>query len=278
MRIFASDRLDSILGTLGMERGEALVHPLINRALETAQKRVEAHNFDIRKNLLKYDNVINSQRQAIFEQRLSFVRGENISKSVEDMRQQTLRDLIAENIPPQAYPEQWDAQSLRKQVWHTFGLDVPVEDWVKEEGVTETQVRARLATVIQDFLEQREREFSPEILGQVEKIVLLRTVDRLWQEHLQDLEYLRQVIGLRGYGQRDPLNEFQTEAFEMFENFLDRLRAETTRILFHVRIQAEAPPPLVSPSRSEPSSWGKVGRNAPCPCGSGRKYKHCHGR
>ena len=283
MRIFASDRLDSILGTLGMKRGEALVHPLINRALETAQKRVEAHNFDIRKNLLKYDNVINSQRQAIFEQRLSFVRGENISESVTDMRRQVLGDLIEESIPPQAYPEQWDALSLKKQVRHYFALDVPVEDWVKEEGVTEEEVRQRLVQATDGVMAARAAQFPKDAVEHIETIVLLRTLDRLWQEHLQDLEYLRQVIGLRGYGQRDPLNEFQTEAFEMFEGFLDRLRAEVTRILFHLRIQTEArpPPPLVPASEGDspdPSSWGKVGRNAPCPCGSGRKYKHCHGR
>ena len=327
MRIFGSERMDSMLRKLGLEEGEAIVHPWINKALEKAQQKVEARNFDIRKNLLKFDDVMNDQRKVIFEQRIELMRGEDVGGTVEDIRHQLIEDMVHRHIPEKAYAEQWDMKGLAEEVHNILGLDAPVEEWAKEEGIAEEEIRERLIRESDEYMAAKAARFGPDVMREVEKAVLLQTLDHVWREHLLMLEHLRQVVGLRGYGQRDPLNEYKTESFELFEAMLGNMREMVTGQLAHVELAPdEALPELGEPelgdleamhldpvsglnelddeiveasfeggarissaplrSRAaaatvdpqDPSSWGKVPRNAPCPCGSGRKYKHCHGR
>jgi preprotein translocase subunit SecA len=321
MRIFGSDRMDSMLQKLGLQEGEAIVHPWINKALEKAQQKVEARNFDIRKNLLKYDNVMNDQRKVIFEQRIELMGDEHVNETVRDMRHEIIDELVARHIPEKAYAEQWDVAGLAEEVRNILNLDLPVADWAKEEGIAEEEIRERVAKASDEAYARKVSDFGPENARYIEKSVLLQTLDHLWREHLVMLEHLRQVVGLRGYAQRDPLNEYKTEAFTLFEALLLRLREAVTGQLMHIQIQREAPPmpadedlpelqahhadPLTGedelalaagngatatlqrPAKSrqaaaskpdDPSSWGRVGRNQPCPCGSGKKFKHCHGR
>ncbi len=319
MRIFMAERMESMLQKLGLKEDEAIIHPWINRALEKAQQKVEARNFDIRKNLLKFDDVMNDQRRVIFEQRIDLMGQENVEETVADMRREVIADLVAKHIPEKAYPEQWDAQGLHEAVQQVLNLDLPVEDWAKEEGIADDEVRERITKAADDAAASKVERFGADIMRQVEKAVLLQTLDHLWREHLVTLDHLRQVIGFRGYAQRDPLNEYKTEAFELFESMLDRLREVVTSQLMRVEI-VQRPPPLVpeddlatleethlNPLTGEnevsnsgdgaalqrmldarsasaeidvndPTTWGKVQRNAPCPCGSGKKFKHCHGR
>ncbi|WP_421725408.1 preprotein translocase subunit SecA [Bauldia sp.] len=319
MRIFGSDRMDGMLQKLGLKEDEAIVHPWINRALEKAQQKVEARNFDVRKNLLKFDDVMNDQRHVIFEQRIDLMGQETVTETVADMRHEVIEDMVREHIPEKAYPEQWDTKGLQEGVQKTLNLELPVEDWAKEEGIADEEVRTRITRAADEMAAQRAVRFTPEIMRQVEKAVLLQTLDHLWREHLVVLDHLRQVIGFRGYAQRDPLNEYKTESFELFQGLLSRLREVVTNQLMRVEI-VQRPPPLAPeedfdtlqethldpqtgenemadapaepqflPARSsrvaaaqidpdDPSTWGKVQRNAPCPCGSGKKYKHCHGR
>ena len=293
--------------------------PWINRALEKAQQKVEARNFDIRKNLLKFDDVMNDQRRVIFDQRIDLMGQETVTETVADMRHEVIEDLVSRHIPEKAYPEQWDVKGLSEEVQQTLNLDLPIEDWAKEEGIADDEVRERLTRAADEQAAQRAVRFTPEIMRQVEKAVLLQTLDHLWREHLVMLDHLRQVIGFRGYAQRDPLNEYKTESFELFQAMLSRLREVVTSQLMRVEI-VQRPPPLApeedfatleeahadpltgenemaaaagptqaQPLRngrlaaaqidpSNPSTWGKVQRNAACPCGSGKKYKHCHGR
>ncbi len=321
MRIFGSERMDSMLQKLGIQEGEAIVHPWINKALEKAQSKVEARNFDIRKNLLKYDDVMNDQRKVIFEQRIEIMRGEEVSETVDDMRQNMVDELVRAHIPERAYAEQWDAEGLQERVREVFNLDLPVTDWAKEEGIADEEIRERLMTAANEAFAAKRERFTAPIMQQVEKAILLQTIDHLWREHLVMLDHLRQVVGLRGYAQRDPLNEYKTEAFTLFEGMLTRLREVVTSQLMRVEL-AEEPPQLAEEDLpqmqahhtdpfsgrddmaeaalalagadagqqaqpggartaavdpADPSSWGKVPRNAPCPCGSGKKYKHCHG-
>jgi preprotein translocase subunit SecA len=326
MRIFGSQRMDGMLQALGLKEDEAIIHPWINKALEKAQGKVEARNFDIRKNLLKFDNVMNDQRKAIFEQRLELMSDADLGDTVTDMRHQVVDDTLAKYIPEKSFVEQWDVPGLKEDMQTTFDLDVPIADWAKEEGIGEDEVRERLIRAVDEKAAKKAADFGPQIMRQIEKAVLLQTLDHLWREHLITLEHLRQVIGLRGYGQRDPLNEYKSESFTLFEHMLARLREAVTGQLMHVELSrqedvppldaAELPPmeahhfdpttgedefaleaasvgPAVSargsaaPARTrkssqgsnpaDPSTWGKVARNAPCPCGSGKKYKHCHG-
>jgi preprotein translocase subunit SecA len=312
MRIFGSERMDTMLQRLGMKEGEAIVHPWINKALEKAQQKVEARNFDARKNLLKFDNVMNDQRKVIFEQRIDIMRGEDIQETVDDMRHQVIDDTVTKHIPPDAYPEQWDATGLREKLREVVGIDFPADEWAKEEGIADEEIRERVRkTADEIYLGKRER-WGADVMSFVEKQVLLQTLDHLWREHLVTLEHLRQAVSLRGYGQRDPLNEYKTESFTLFEAMIARLRELTTGNLMRVEIAnrppadelphedalpfmqahhfdpltgrddaAEAGLALLEPRQAaqgdDPSSWGKVGRNEPCPCGSGKKYKHCHG-
>ena len=315
MRIFGSERMDGMLKTLGLKEGEAIIHPWINKALEKAQKKVEARNFDIRKNLLKYDDVMNDQRKVIFEQRIELMDAENLSEIVAEMRAEVIDALVARHIPETAYAEQWDAVGLKEGIATALNLDLPVEDWVKEEGIDESNIRERLSEAANAAAADRAERFGSDIMAYVERSIVLQTLDMLWREHLVNLEHLRSVVGFRGYAQRDPLNEYKGEAFELFQAMLGNLRQAVTAQLMRVELvrqAAEAPPPeapetfghhidgttgeddfgegTLTLTRVEartvpaeernpkdPKSWGKVGRNEACPCGSGKKYKHCHG-
>ncbi len=302
MRIFGSERMDSMLQKLGLQEGEAIVHPWINKALEKAQKKVEARNFDIRKNLLKFDDVMNDQRKVIFEQRIDLMQGSDIGEAVADMRQEVIEDLVTKHIPEKAYAEQWDTEGLREGVKQFLNLDLPVEEWASEEGIAEDDIFDRIAEAADAAATDRAERFGPEIMQYVEKSVMLQTLDHLWREHLVNLDHLRSVVGFRGYAQRDPLNEYKSESFELFEALLGNLRQNVTGQLMRVELvreAAEAPEPELpemhenhpasatlaganlqangTKDPENPASWGKVGRNELCPCGSGKKYKHCHG-
>jgi preprotein translocase subunit SecA len=314
MRIFGSERMDTMLQRLGIKEGEAIVHPWINKALEKAQQKVEARNFDARKNILKFDDVMNDQRKVIFEQRIEIMRGEEISETLNDMRHQVIHDMVREFIPEKAYAEQWDVEGLHKKAIEVLNFDLPIAEWAREEGIADEEIRERLLNIADTAYEAKRERFTPEIMTQIEKAVLLQTLDHLWREHLLMLEHLRQAVALRGYGQRDPLNEYKTEAFTLFEAMLGRLRETVVSQMMRVEIMQEQPqemfphdplPEMVAyhadPFSGEnemadlkaaapfggngtgeidpnnPATWGKVQRNAPCPCGSGRKYKHCHG-
>ena len=316
MRIFGSDRMDSMLQRLGLKEDEAIIHPWINKALEKAQKKVEARNFDIRKNLLKFDDVMNDQRKVVFEQRKELMDGENLSETIAEMRQDVVEELVAKHIPETAYAEQWDIEGLKEGVRATLNLDLPVDAWAKEEGIDEEQIRERLMAAADEAARDRAERFGPDIMAYVEKSILLQTLDHLWREHLVNLDHLRSVVGFRGYAQRDPLQEYKTESFELFQAMLANLRQVVTAQLMRVELvreAADAPPPqapgnmrgehidattgendfgeaalaiapgdnrIVAPEDrdpADPSTWGKVGRNESCPCGSGKKFKHCHG-
>ncbi|HEY6630955.1 MAG TPA: preprotein translocase subunit SecA [Rhizobiaceae bacterium] len=319
MRIFGSERMDGMLQKLGLKEGEAIIHPWINKALEKAQKKVEARNFDIRKNLLKYDDVANDQRKVVFEQRIELMDGENLSETVAEMRQDVIADLVSKNIPENAYAEQWDVPGLKEGVLQSLNLDLPIEEWAKEEGIAEEEITERITKAADEAAQDRAGRFGPEVMTYVERSVMLQTLDNLWREHLVNLDHLRSVVGFRGYAQRDPLQEYKQESFELFQTMLTNLRQAVTAQLMRVELvreAAEAPPPqapetyghhvdgttgeddfaeadfggasvsvladsrTVAPEERDPNnpaSWGKVGRNEPCPCGSGKKYKHCHG-
>jgi preprotein translocase subunit SecA len=317
MRIFGSDKLDGMLKKLGLKENEAIVHPWINKALEKAQQKVEARNFDIRKNLLKYDDVMNDQRKVIFDQRVELMRDEAVDDTIADMRHSVIDDLVAKHIPENAYPEQWDVASLDEALKGVLTLDLPVQDWAREEGIADEEVKERVKRRADEWMAAKVAKWGPDVMRYVEKSILLQTLDHLWREHLVMLEHLRQVIGLRGYGQRDPLNEYKAEAFSLFEGLLSNLREAVTAQLMRVEIMDQPPEeepehlpymeahkvdPLtgedemalaaapLAPAMAngngaqgqrnpgDPASWGKVGRNEPCPCGSGKKFKHCHGK
>ncbi len=314
MRIFGSQRMDGMLQKLGLKEGEAIVHVWINKALEKAQQKVEARNFEIRKQLLKYDDVMNDQRKVVYEQRRDIMRQDDVSGQIQDMRRETLDVLIARCIPHNAYPEQWDTSALHAEILRLYSLDLPVADWAKEEGIAEEQIHERIADAIERKMASKTAETGPEIMRQVEKSLLLQELDHAWKEHLLTLDHLRQGINLRAYAQRDPLNEYKKEAFELFEAMLAELRERVTTLLARVQIRIDSPPasdlmpedpemgkllaqhPLpegmemrdaASPTQAarkrgvdanDPSTWANVPRNANCPCGSGKKFKHCHGR
>ena len=318
MRIFGSDKLDGMLRKLGLKENEAIVHPWINKALEKAQQKVEARNFDIRKNLLKFDNVMNDQRTAIFKERLDLMREEAVDETIAGMRHTVIEDLVVKHIPANAYAEQWDVAGLDDALRNILTLDLPVKDWAKEEGIADEEVRERIERRADEHMAAKVAKWGPDVMRYVEKSILLQTLDHLWREHLVILEHLRQVIGLRGYGQRDPLNEYKAEAFALFEAMTARLREAVTAQLMRVEIvqqpPAEEPPqklpymeahkvdpmtgedelaPALAPALvgagngngaqaarnpKDPTTWGKIGRNELCPCGSGKKYKHCHGK
>ncbi len=311
MRIFGSERLDKMLNRLGMKEGEAIVHPWVNKALERAQGKVEARNFDIRKNVLKYDDVMNEQRKMIFSQRREIMESDDLSDTIKEMRHDVVDDLIATHIPPKAYPEQWDTEGLRDALRTIFGLDLPVIEWANEEGVDDEIMTERLYNEVDKAIAQKVAKYGADTMRQVEKQILLQAIDSSWREHLVTMEHLRSVVGLRGYAQRDPLNEYKTEAFTLFERLLDDLRNTVTSQMAHVQIMTQeeqqemiaqmqaaqegaapqvpgdggaqpaggpAPelPPGIDPQ--DPETWKGLSRNDPCPCGSGKKYKHCHGK
>jgi len=318
MRIFGTDKLDTMLQRLGLKENEAIVHSWINKALEKAQQKVEARNFDIRKNLLKFDNVMNDQRKVIFDQRVEWMKDEAVNEIVADMRHAAIEDLVSKHVPENAYPEQWDTKGLREELKRVLELDLPVDEWAKEEGIADEELLSRLDRRADEHMASKAAQWGADVMRYVEKSILLQTLDHLWREHLVMLEHLRQVIGLRGYGQRDPLNEYKAEAFNLFEGMSTSLREAVTSQLMRVEVRTAPPEEQASlpymeahkidPSTGEdelalaragaetlvrhgittaaavernpndPTSWGKVGRNEVCPCGSGKKYKHCHGR
>ncbi|MCG7504602.1 preprotein translocase subunit SecA [Mesorhizobium retamae] len=315
MRIFGSERMDGMLQKLGLKEDEAIIHPWINKALEKAQKKVEARNFDIRKNLLKYDDVSNDQRKVVFEQRLELMDGDGLSETIAEMRGDVIDEIVTKAIPENAYAEQWDIAGLKAEVQQYLNLDLPIEEWAKEEGIAEDDIRERITKAADEAAQERAGRFGPDVTAYVERSVVLQTLDHLWREHIVNLDHLRSVVGFRGYAQRDPLNEYKSEAFELFQAMLGNLRQAVTAQLMRVELvreAADAPMPeapemfgqhidastgqndfgegsdvsvlediRVVPAEQRdpqnPSSWGKVGRNEPCPCGSGKKYKHCHG-
>ncbi len=319
MRIFGSDKLDGMLQKLGLQENEAIVHPWINKALEKAQQKVEARNFDIRKNVLKFDNVMNDQRKVIFDQRIELMKDDNVAETVGDMRKEVVDTLVAKYVPENAYPEQWDTKGLKEELNRVLGLDLPADEWAKEEGIADEELIARVERRADEHMAAKVAQWGPDVMRYVEKTILLQSLDHLWREHLLMLEHLRQVIGLRGFGQRDPLNEYKSEAFQLFEALLLHLREAVTAQLMRVEIMQQPPPepqqnlPFmeahhINPATGEdelamseavatlarnagaavssavardpkdPATWGKVGRNEACPCGSGKKFKHCHGR
>jgi preprotein translocase subunit SecA len=320
MRIFGSDRLDGMLQRLGLKEDEAIVHSWINKAVEKAQQKVEARNFDIRKNLLKFDNVSNDQRKVIFDRRIELMGDETVAETVGEMRRDVIDDLVAKHIPEKAYPEQWDTAGLKEDVKRVLAIDLPVDEWAKEEGIADEEIITRIERRADEHMAAKVAQWGPEVIRYVERSIVLQTLDHLWREQLVMLEHLRQVIGLRGYGQRDPLNEYKSEAFSLFESMTANLREAVTSQLMRVEIVQSPPPPEatelpfmqahhIDPSTGEdelamsdarlvpalagdngsaraaaernpkdPTSWGKVGRNEACPCGSGKKFKHCHGR
>ena len=308
--------MDAILQRLGLEKGEAIAHPWVNKALEKAQQKVEARNFEIRKSVLKFDNVLNDQRKVIFEQRLEIMRASEVGEVIAAMREQVVEDMVTRHIPERAYAEQWDTPGLQEEVESVFGLSLPVVEWAKEEGIADEEIRTRVLDAANRKAAERAANFGPDLMRYIEKMMLLQTLDQDWREHIIQLEHLRQYVGLRGYGQRDPLNEYKSEALTLFEGLLIRLRTDVVRLLMHLRVEQPPPPPpearqlppmeghhinpltgedematgpalsthgirLREPSEAvdpnNPQTWGKVSRNAPCPCGSGKKFKHCHG-
>ena len=325
MRIFGSERMDGMLQKLGLREDEAIVHPWINKALEKAQQKVEARNFEIRKQLLKFDDVMNDQRKVIYEQRKEIMAASDVSATVADMREETIADLVARCIPEKAYAEQWDVTALHADSLGTLGLDLPIAEWAKEEGIADQEIRERVQAASDRHMAEKAASYGPEVMRMVEKSLLLQLLDQTWKDHLLSLDHLRQGISLRAFGQRDPLMEYKREAFEMFEDMLARVRERVTEVLsrIEIRLAAEAAPeqavpaqrpqlmherheeavllggearatgthgapPRPLPSRrpapgtpldpGDPASWGKIPRNARCPCDSGKKYKHCHGR
>ena len=322
MRIFGSDKMGGMLQKLGLKEGEAIVHPWINKALERAQKKVEARNFDTRKNVLKYDDVMNDQRKEVYAQRREFMKSEDVSETTAAMRAEVIGGLVARRIPERAFAEQWETRELAEDVQRIFNLDLPVVEWGAEEGIAEAEIRTRLERAADQLMAAKAANYGPELMRFIEKSLLIQTLDQVWKEHLLALDHLRQGIGLRAYGQRDPLNEYKSEAFALFNAMLDELKERVTMLLARVEISAEAPPavdfqprpqtmieshpepamagaelelvgaepaPVVAralpqPVRTatldpaDPSTWRSTPRNAPCPCGSGKKYKHCHGR
>ncbi len=241
MRIFGSDKLDGMLQKLGLKENEAIVHPWINKALEKAQQKVEARNFDIRKNLLKYDDVMNDQRKVIFEQRLELMQDEAVDETIADMRHSVIDELVAKHIPENAYPEQWDTAGLEAAVREVLTLELPVQDWAKEEGIADEEVKERIKRRADEWMAAKVAKWGPDVMRYVEKSILLQTLDFLWREHLVMLEHLRQVIGLRGYGQRDPLNEYKAEAFALFEAMMANLRQAVTGQLMRVEVMQQPP-------------------------------------
>ena len=294
MRIFGTENMDSMLKKLGLKDGEPIIHPWINKALEKAQSKIESRNFDIRKSILQFDDVMNDQRKVIFEQRKDLMDDTEASETIIDMRYEYVEDLVKEYIPENSYPEQWDTQLLRSKIKTTLLIDIPVDDWAEEEGIAEEEIITRIKNIIDQIMELKEKKYGADVLRKVEKSVLLQVLDLLWREHLSRLEHLRSSVTLRSYGQRDPLNEYKTEGFELFQSLLTKLREQVTAHLIRVEVVkkdqlSSENNEIVAKNNKNPTNenqinpetveeWGKVGRNELCPCGSGKKYKHCHGK
>ena len=298
MRIFGSDKLDSMLKRLGMKDGESIAHPWVNKALERAQGKVEARNFDIRKNLLKYDDVMNLQRKSIFSQRREIMESDNVSETIIEMREKVIDNLVWENIREDSDPSQWDIDLLKDKIKDKFGLNLPLDNWVEEENFAGEELQDRINSETTRLFEEKKNRYGLEIIQTIEKQVLLQTIDKSWREHLLKLEHLRSVIGFRGYAQRDPLNEYKSEAYELFEVLLQTINEDVTKFMAFFQLvdsskiqneNSNAEDAEFSynkkneyneknPQNTVSANWGKVGRNSPCPCGSGKKFKNCHGR
>ncbi len=279
MRIFGSDRLETMLNKLGLEKGEAIVHPWINKAVEKAQGKVEAHNFEIRKQLLKFDDVMNDQRKVIFDQRKEIMRSDDISEMIIDMRHEVIDNIVYKSIPNQSYHDEWDAETLSEDIKNFLGLSVPIKSWVKEDGIIEKEIINRLIELSNNFMAERAVNVGVDVFRQAEKTLLLQVLDQCWKDHLLMLDQMRQSIGLRAYAQKDPLNEYKRESFELFEEMLDKLRKTITSIMSQIQIQQEDKPTSNDNVEPKMGSNKKIPRNAICPmCNSGKKYKHCCGR
>ena len=326
MRIFAAERMDAVMRRLGIKEDEGITHPWMNKAMETSQRKIEQRNFEIRKNVLKYDDVINDQRKAIFEQRMEFMRAEDVSDVILEMREHVIDAIVSRTMPEKAYAEQWDIQGLREAMRNEFAIDLPVDEWAAEEGVANKEIAQRIRDAVEQVYQAITTAVGADQMHRIEKQILLQVLDMRWREHLQMIDQLRSVIHLRSYGQRDPLNEFKSEAFNLFHSLLEELRATVTRSLMHIRVQQQPPAeqqqrpaPAQMPQRPAPAQmpapqppqahethldpdtginemdpsdtsrppgpelqqaeddWSNTPRNSPCPCGSGKKYKHCHG-
>jgi preprotein translocase subunit SecA len=310
MRIYGMQRMDGVLQRLGIQEGEAIIHPWINKALERAQKKVEQQHFEVRKNLLKYDDVMNDQRKVIYEQRREVMSADLVDTIVEDMRHDVIDRIVARNIPPNSYAEQWNVTALDSEIKDILGLALPFEEWAQEQGITGDTVLERVMDASDAKVAEKVVTYSADVMNQIGRSLLLQILDQSWKEHLLALDHLRQGINLRAYGQRDPLNEYKREAFTLFAGMLDEVREQVTRYLSNIVIQAQPPEGMEFPSQEmhetrrdpaldmEPGFIGSdqlalaatappqmapgtdlsaVPRNAPCPCGSGKKFKHCHG-
>jgi preprotein translocase subunit SecA len=317
MRIFASERLDGMLRRFGLKEGEAIIHPWINKALERAQQKVEARNFDTRKNVLRFDNVMNDQRRVIYEQRREIMNAADVAQMVGDMRHEVVAGMVSRAIPDNSYSERWDLDGLHEEVLRVLGLDLPVKAWGAEEGIGERDIEERLQAAIEEKMAAKDAAYGAPLMRMAEKSLLLQILDQTWKDHLLTLDHLRQGINLRAYAQRDPLREYQSEAFNLFEEMLGHLRENVTQVLSHVELRVNRPedvaqsermaaPRAVQETRRDPAlamaapdgamavaaadalfgvppaeerspAWAQTPRNAPCPCGSGRKFKHCHG-
>lgn len=313
LRIFGSSRLGTLVQKFGFEEGDPITHPWMNKALEKAQKKVEARNFEIRKNLLKYDDVMNNQRKVIFEQRNEVMDEPYLDDIIAEMREEVIEDMVAKYIPAGTYSEQWQPAELAEDLRQTLHMDLPIEQWAQEDGIGEEQILERVSRGLNDRVKERNERFGSEVTHYFQKAMLLETIDTLWREHLGNLDHLRSAVGFRGYAQRDPLNEYKTESFELFQNMLISLRRDVVSKLMRFDLVQEAQPAHLPPMSenhpnvdgdefgfsdqsgfalpfdeakfvapqdrdpNDPATWGKIGRNEPCPCGSGKKYKHCHG-
>lgn len=316
MRIFGSERIDGLLQKMGLKEGEAIFHPWMNKAIEKAQQKVEGRNYEIRKNLLKFDDVMNDQRKVIYEQRIEMMTAEDVSETIGSMRSEINEELVANFVPKRSYAEQWDIEGLDKEVFRIYGVHAPVKDWAKEEGIADEEILERLQGLTSEQIAVKLAQYGEHVMQMAEKRLLLQTLDQLWKDHLLSLDHLRHGINLRAYGQRDPLNEYKQEAFSLFEQMLSQLREMVTSRMAHLEIRAEQSmrslaelarvqkmqesrfdPAMeledeedeighmpvrthIEPSErdpNDPGTWGKIARNELCPCGSGKKYKHCHG-
>jgi preprotein translocase subunit SecA len=311
MRIFGSERIDTLLQRLGMKEDEAIFHPWMTKAIERAQQKVEARNYEIRKNLLKYDDVMNDQRKVIYEQRIELMEVSDVSETITAMREEINANLVGLYVPAKAYAEQWQTEDLQKELFRVYGLHLPAVEWAKEEGIADAEILERVNKATEAHFAAKVTQYGEPLMRMAEKRILLQTLDQLWKDHLLSLDHLRQGIHLRGYGQRDPLNEYKQEAFSLFEQLLNQLRELVIARLSHLEIHVEAPVGLPMTSRQRmfesrqdpamgeeaqpqtpaqhgyvapenrdpknPDTWGKLGRNEACPCGSGKKFKHCHG-
>ena len=289
MRIFGSEKLDTVLLKLGLKKGEAIIHNWVNRAIQKAQEKVEGRNFEIRKSLLRFDDVMNDQRKAIYEQRKELMQVENISETLESMRNEIIDDLVNISIPEKAYTEQWDLISLNNSL-KKYGLDLPLSEWAKKDGVSEIEFKNLIKKEAETKISKKMDVFGIQNMQTIEKQIMLQVVDQNWKEHLLQLDHLRQGIGLRAYAQRDPLNEYKSEAFNLFQEMLESIRNQVTTILLNIEISSEIPErkeenitlikePIDNNNKktNTPIISKKIGRNETCPCGSGKKYKHCHG-